>query len=126
MVERIKRAMFAVGVCFPIYLVLYTALYAIERLWLPAERWIAGPVLAGVGTLLALRLAWMFGRAALSGRPVLVVPPEPVVVAPVLPLFADPAQPPGVEPAPVERLEPASPRRQPETQEVLVPHRQFG
>ena len=120
MVERIKRGMLAIGVCFPIYLVLYTALYGIERLWLPADRWFAGPVLFGVGIALALRVAWMFGRAALRGGPVLVVPPEPVVVAPILPIAAGPEGPAEVEPEPAPGGAPARPRLQSEAAGELV------
>ncbi len=126
MVERIRRGMLAIGVCFPIYLVLYTAVFAIERLWLPADRWLAGPALLGVGTVLALRLAWMFGRAALRGGPVLVVRPEPVVVAPILPIVAGPARPPEVEPEPAAGGEPARPRQQSEAVGELVPGTQPG
>ncbi len=126
MVERIKRGMLAVGVCFPIYLGLYSALYVIERLWLPAERWFAGTTLFAVGIVLALRLVWMFARAALRGGPVLVVRPEPVVVAPILPLAPDPPRPAEGEQAAVASGAPASPRRQPETEGQLVLRRQFG
>ena len=129
MVERIKRGMLAVGVCYPIYLVLYAALFAIERLWLPADRWFAGTALYGVGIALALRVAWMFGRAALRGGPVLVVPPEPVVVAPILPIVAapaGPAGPPEVESEPVAGGEPARPRQRPEAVGELVPGTQPG
>lgn len=120
MVERIKRGMLAIGACFPIYLVLYTAVFAIERLWLPADRWVAGPALFGVGIALALRLAWMFGRAGLRGGPVLVVPPEPVVVAPILPIAAAPEGPAAVAPEPVAGGEPARPRQQSEAAGELV------
>ncbi len=120
MVERIKRGMLAIGVCFPIYLVLYTAVFAIERLWLPADRWVAGTALFGVGIALALRLAWMFGRAALRGGPVLVVRPEPVVVAPILPIAAGPDGPAAIEPEPVAGGEPARPRQQSEAAGGLV------
>ena len=126
MVERIKQGMLAVGVCFPIYLVLYAVLYMIERLWLPADRWFAGPVLSGVGMALALRVAWMFARAALRGGPVLVVPPEPVVTAPILPIVSDPARPVEGVPAPVADVEPARPRRQSEAAGELVPGTQPG
>ena len=126
MVERIKRGMLAVGLCFPIYLVLYAALYAVERLWLPADRWFAGPALFGVGIALALRVAWMFGRAALRGGPVLVVPPEPVVVAPILPIVSDPTRPAEVERAPVAGGEPAAPSQPSEAERRLVADPQFG
>lgn len=126
MVERIKRGMLAVGVCFPIYLVLYSAMYVIERLWLPMDRWFAGSVLFWVGMVLALRVAWMFGRAALRGGPVLVVPPEPVVVAPILPIGSDPARPAEVEPAPVAGGEPAAPPQPSEAERRLVADPQFG
>lgn len=126
MVERIKRGLLAIGVCFPIYLVLYTAAFAIERLWLPADRWVAGPALFGAGIALALRLVWMFGRAALRGGPVLVVPPEPVVVAPILPIAAGPEGPAEVAPEPVAGGEPARPRQQLEAPGELVPGTQPG
>ncbi len=126
MVERIKRGVLAVGVCFPIYLVLYTALYMIERLWLPADRWFAGPALFGVGIALALRLAWLFARAALRGGPVLAVPPQPDVIAPILPIVSDPARPAEGERSPVASGEPASPRQQPEAAGRLVPGPQAG
>lgn len=126
MVERIKRGMLAIGVCFPIYLVLYTAVFAIERLWLPADRWLAGPALFGVGTVLALRLAWMFGRAALRGGPVLVVRPEPVVVAPILPIVSDPARPVEGRRAPVTGGAPATPPHPSEAERRLVADPQFG
>ncbi len=126
MVERIKRGMLAVGVCFPIYLVLYAALYAIERLWLPADRWLAGPVLLGVGIALALRVAWMFARAAVRGGPVLVVRPEPEVTAPILPIVSNPARPVRDERIPVAAGEPARPRQQPEGAGHLVPGTQPG
>ncbi len=126
MVERIKRGMLAVGVCFPIYLVLYTALFAIERLWLPADRWFAGTALFGVGIALALRMAWMFGRAALRGGPVAVVPPEPVVVAPILPIVSDPARPAEGRRAPVAGGEPAAPPQPSEAERRLVADPQFG
>lgn len=126
MVERIKRGMLAVGVCFPIYLVLYSALYLIERLWLPADRWFAGPVLFGVGIALALRMAWLFGRAALRGGPVLSAPPEPEVTAPILPIVSDPARPAEVELAPVAGGEPATPSQSAEAERRLVADPQFG
>ena len=126
MVERIKRGMLAVGVCYPIYLALYAALYVIERLWLPVDRWIAGPALFGIGIALALRMAWLFGRAALRGGPVLVVPPEPVVVAPILPIVSDPARPAEVEPAPGAGGEPAAPPQPSEAERRLVADPQFG
>ena len=126
MVQRIKRGMLAIGVCFPIYLALYTALYVIERLWLPVDRWFAGPALFGVGMALALRVAWMFARAAVRGGPLLVVRPEPVVVAPILPLVADPARPAEVEPEPVAGGEPAGLRQRAEAQRQLVADPQFG
>ena len=121
MVERIKRCMLAVGVCFPIYLVLYAALYALERLWLPADRWVAGSALFGVGIALALRVAWMFARAALRGGPVLAVPPEPVVTAPILPIVSDPARPVEGVPAPVAEVEPARPRQPSEAAGEIIP-----
>ena len=126
MVERIKRGMLAIGVCFPIYLVLYTALFAIERLWLPADRWFAGTALFGVGIALALRMAWMFGRAALRGGPVAVVPPEPVVVAPILPIVSDPARRAEGRRAPVAGGEPAAPPQPSEAERRLVADPQFG
>lgn len=126
MVERIKRSVLAVGVCFPIYLGLYAAMYVIERLWLPADRWIAGPVLFGVGIVLALRMAWLFGRAALRGGPVLVVPPEPVVVAPILPIVSHPARPVEGRRAPVAGGEPAAPSQPSEAERRLVADPQFG
>lgn len=126
MVERAKRGMLAIGVCFPIYLVLYTALFAIERLWLPADRWFAGTALFGVGIALALRMAWMFGRAALRGGPVAVVPPEPVVVAPILPIVSDPARRAEGRRAPVAGGEPAAPPQPSEAERRLVADPQFG
>ena len=126
MVERIKRGMLAVGVCYPIYLALYSALYVIERLWLPADRWFAGSVLFGVGIVLALRMAWLFGRAALRGGPVLVVPPEPVVVAPILPIVSEPARPVEVERAPVAGGESAARSQPSEAERPLVADPQFG
>ena len=98
----------------------------IERLWLPVDRWIAGPTLFGVGIALALRGAWMFGRAALRGGPVLVVPPEPVVVAPILPIVSDPTRPAEVERAPVTDGEAAAPPPPSEGERRLVADPQFG
>ena len=126
MVERIKRGMLAVGVCFPIYLVLYSALYVIERLWLPMDRWFAGSVLFWVGMVLALRMAWLFARAALRGGPVLAVPPEPVVVAPILPIVSDPTRPAEVERPPVAGGAQAAPPQPSEAERRLVADPQFG
>lgn len=91
MVERMQRIAFGVGVCFPIYFLIYGAVYVFERLALPSEQWAAERALYGVGAVLALRLVWMFGRAALTGRPVLSPIPEPMKVEPILPIYADPA-----------------------------------
>ena len=132
MVERIKRGCLAIGVCFPIYLALYGAVYVIERLWLPDDQWFAGPALLGVGVVLALRLAWLFGRAALRGGPVLQAPQEPDVIAPILPIVSDPARPvSGVQaPAAVRASAaggaPAAHRRQPAAAGRLVPDVQHG
>lgn len=132
MVERIKRGCLAIGVCFPIYLALYGALYVIERLWRPEDQWYAGGVLGTVGILLALRLAWLFGRAALRGGPVLQAPEEPDVIAPILPIVSDPARPvsgaqaPAAVRAPAASAAPAAHRRQPAAAGRLVPDVQHG
>lgn len=91
MMERMKRIAFGVGVCFPIYFLLYGAVYVFERLALTPEQWAAGHWLYGAGIVFALRLVWMFGRAALTGRPVLSPTPELMKVEPILPIYADPA-----------------------------------
>ena len=93
MLERIKVGALAMGVCYPIYLVMYGAVYLLG--------FATGYSLAAIAGLVALRMAWLFIRAAVRGRPVFEVPPEPEVTAPILALGPEPARPAPDDPVPV-------------------------
>ncbi len=84
MLERIKTGVLAVGVCYPCYLLAYGTAYLVEPLLFPPEQHIAKTGLATIAGLTLLRMAWLFARAAVRGRPVFELPPEPNVTASVL------------------------------------------
>ena len=105
MLERIKVGALAMGVCYPIYLSLYSAAYLLDLA--------PGSTLAAIASLVALRMAWLFIRAAVRGGPVFVAPPEPDVTAPILGLGPDPARPAPDAAAPVAAAEPRPVRTPP-------------
>ena len=92
MLERIKNGVLAVGVCYPCYLLAYGTGYLLEPLLFPPEQHIAKTGLTVIAVMALVRMAWLFARAAVRGRPVFELPPEPVVTASVLGLGPVPAR----------------------------------
>ena len=92
MLERIKNGVLAVGVCYPCYLLAYGTAYLFEPLLVAPDRHFAAGTMAAIAGMALLRMAWLFARAAVRGRPVFELPPEPNVTASILGLGPVPAR----------------------------------
>lgn len=120
MLERIKTGVLAVGVCYPCYFLAYGTAYLLEPLLFPPEQHFAGTTLVAIAGLTLLRMAWLFARAAVRGRPVFELPPEPNVTAPILGLGPVPGRHASVERAAAE-VPATLPREMPRPVAVIPP-----
>ena len=92
MAEHVKRVVFGIGVCIPIYFAIHGAHYLIEGVWLGRSVPGATSALQVVATFFVLRMIWLALRKWRWGRPMFEMPKEPDVTAPILGLGSGAAQ----------------------------------
>ena len=91
--ERVKRVIFGIGICIPIYFAIHGTHYLIEGVWLGRPVPSATGALQATAAFFVLRMTWLALRRVFWGRPMFEMPKERDVTAPILGLGSGAAQP---------------------------------